>query len=176
VRTRQARAVGRSGGLRFRQSGGQFGQRGQVGLGHTPTRAFALSTEQVIEAGLHDVVRLVCAEIFSQGRTGPGDGPCLGQQSALKRREVAQADKARSVFNRPGQGAVGQIRQDAGQSVAAARDERHIGAAGRRPANGGQPDGVIACKTHVTGQRRLIDLHFMAQLLQAPQAATELAQ
>ena len=67
------------------------------------------------------------------------------------------------LLDRFGHLLVGDARQDAREAVAAARDQRHVGAAGRRAVNSGQARGVVAGKTHVNGERRLVDLDLMAQ-------------
>ena len=112
---------------------------------------------------MHDFVWLArAAKVGAQGRAGPGDGAGLRQQGHLQGGEVAQAHKARALLRGAGKGLIGQGGQQAREAVAAARDQRHVSAAGRRAGNGGQARGVVAREALMAGQGGFIHLHFMA--------------
>jgi len=133
-----------------------------------------MAREQVVQAGQHDVVGFFFgAQVSAQGRTGPADGPGLGQQRVLERGEIAEAHELGAPLDRLGHGLVRQARQQAGQAVAAARDQGHIGTTGRRAGDGGQAGVVVTGKAHVAGQGRGIDLDLVAQRLQARNATLE---
>ena len=104
---------------------------------------------------------------------GPADSAGFGQQRALESGEVAQTHKLCAFGDGLGDLLVGQVREDASEPVAATRNQGHVGATGGGPANGRDAGGVVTGKTHVTGQRRFIDFHLMAQLLQAFDAPAE---
>ena len=161
-------------GLSFGRSAAACRQGRQIGLGQLPARALALAADEVVETRFHDVIgRVLGAKVFAQCRPGPADGTGLGQQRALQGGEVAQAHELRAFGNGLGDLFVGQVRQDAREPVAAARDQRNVGAAGGGPAHGSDAGAVVARETHVAGQRRLVDFHLVPQLLQALDATSK---
>ena len=159
--------------------GGRYRLRGHsAGAGlvarHAPASALAVPREHVVKAGFHDVVRQALnAKISAQRRPGPGHGAGLGQHGVLEGGEIAHADKQRAALDGAGHGGVVDVRQQPGQAVAAARDQRHIGTAGSGAVDGGQARGVVARKTGVAGQGVGVNLDLVAQRLQALDAALE---
>src|SRR5690606_6035247 len=77
----------------------------------------------------------------------------------------------RAALDRFADGLVGQLRQDAGEAVATARYERHLGTTGRRPADRRQPGGIVTGKTHVRSERGFVDFNFMTKALQTSNTA-----
>ena len=143
-------------------------------LVHAPAAAFAPAREQVVEAVEHDVVGFLGrAEIGAQGRAGPADAADARQQRALERSEVAQANELGAALDGLGHGRVVDLRQQPAQAVAAARNQRHVGAAGSRAVDGGQPRGVVAREARGARQCVGIDFDIMAQRAQARDAALE---
>jgi hypothetical protein len=63
---------------------------------------------------------------------GPGHAARFGQHRVLERREIAQADELRAAVDRLGDRLVRELRQQAREAVAAARDDGDVGAAGGR--------------------------------------------
>ncbi len=127
-----------------------------------------MAGEQVVKAGFHDVIgALLHAKIGAQRRAGPGHGTGLRQHGALQRGEVADADELRAVAYRARYGGAVDAGQDAGEAVAPARDQGHVGATGGRTVDGSQARGVVACKAGVLGQGVGVDFHLVPQGLQA---------
>ncbi|MNZ55428.1 hypothetical protein D3C78_733550 [compost metagenome] len=133
-----------------------------------------MARQQVFEAVEHDVVRaLGRAEVGRERRAGPAARARARQQRALEGREVAETDEFRAALHGLGHGRVIDLRQQPAQAVAAARDQRHIGAAGGRAVDGRQARGIVARKAHMGGQRVGVDFDFMAQGLEPRNAALE---
>ena len=95
----------------------------------TPACSLPLPANEIVKAGLHDVVgyllfpaslaigqvRLAAnPESFTQCRPGPSDITGAGQYGNLKRREIADADKQRALFNGFGDFFVVNTTQNAG--------------------------------------------------------------
>ena len=126
-----------------------------------------MAGEQVVEAGLHDVVGpALHAKISAQRGAGPGDGTGLREHGVLESGEVADAHELHAIFNGARHGCVVDAGQDAREAVAAARDQRHVGAAGGRAVDGGQACGIVAGKAGVHSERIGVDLDLVPQGLQ----------
>ena len=139
-----------------------------------PAGTFALPAQHIVKASLHDVVGFALdAKVFAQRRAGPGAGAGLGHQCHLKSSEVTQPHKLRSLVNGFGNRFVVDARQYACQSIAAARYQRHVGAAGCGTGNGRQARGVIAGKALMAAQSCFVHLELMPHGFEARNATFE---
>ena len=86
-----------------------------------PATALALPCDQVVKAGLHDVICPVLgAKIVHQCRAGPRCGASSCHQRHLKRGEIAETDKMHAFFNGLGDRLVVDCGQQPGQPITAA--------------------------------------------------------
>ena len=164
-------------------------QRFQVGRRQAPAGAFTRAAGQVLETRQHDLVRpaggrvaamalpgvrgVGGAKALTQRRSGPGDRGVPRQQAELQRGEVAEAHPVGAALRRARNRAPGQVGQQAAQAIAAAADQRHVGAAGGRAADGRQTRGVVAGKALPAEQRRRVHFDVVAERLQPSNTAAE---
>ena len=147
-----------------------------VRLGHrqTPASALPLLQQQIVETGLHDLINAVWRpKVFAKRGALPCNSAGFGHDGQLKRREIADAHKLRARLDSLGNCRKGQRGQKPCEPIAAACDHGHIGATGRRPADGRQAPGVVTRKTQMASQGVSIHLHLMAERTQVLEPALE---
>jgi hypothetical protein len=106
-------------------------------------------------------------------RSDPGACTGLGEQRTLQGREVAETHETRALVDRLRERLVPDVGQQPREAITAAADHGQIGATGSGPVDRGEPGGVIAGEAHVGRQCVCIDLHRMAQRLQAAHTAAK---
>jgi hypothetical protein len=99
--------------------------------------------------------------------------PGFRHQRELQSREIAQAHPLCALLDRTRHGGIGQLGQDAREAIAAPRDQRDIGTAGRRTGQRGHTGGVVARKTLNAEQRRGVDFDLVALGAQAFESAAK---